>query len=232
MSRILLVEDDEKLAKLTARYLEENQFSVDICPRGDMAVSQFLQHPAQLVILDIMLPGLDGIGVCRSLRQHFDGPILMLTAKDSAIDQVIGLEAGADDYVNKPADPMVLLARVRSLLRRVTNSQVQPQQDIVIGSLHISNASQNVFLAKQQLELSTQEYDLLHHLAQNAGRVLSRDDLMKGTKGRPFDGLDRSVDVRISKLRKKLHDDLNSPQRIKTVWGKGYLLAPDGFACD
>ena len=228
---VLLVEDDARLADLTCRYLEQNGLTTAIESRGDAAVGRFKKERPRVVLLDLMLPGQDGISVCQELRTFFDGPILMLTAKGADIDQVVGLSAGADDYVTKPADPMVLLARIRALLRRAeTAPSPSPQQDIIIDGLRVSPAAQQVWLHGEEVSLSTQEIELLTMLARNAGVVLSRDELFRATRGIDYDGFDRSIDVRISKLRKKLDDDGLSPHRIKTVWGKGYLLVPDAWS--
>lgn len=227
---VLLVEDDQRLADLTGRYLEQNGLSVAAESRGDHAIARFQKEQPRIVLLDLMLPGKDGLTICRELRQIYSGPILILTAKGADIDQVIGLEAGADDYVAKPLDPMVLLARIRALLRRfdaVPAGGETRSTDIVIGALRVSEASRQVWLGDEQVGLTTHEFELLSLLARNAGTVLSREALYKCTRGIEYDGLDRSIDGRISKLRKKLGDDALSPRRIKTVWGKGYLLALD-----
>lgn len=230
MSDILLVEDDERLAGLTQTYLEQNGLSVCVENRGDTAVARFEQVEPRMVILDVMLPGMDGIEVCKQLRQRFSGPILMLTAKGNDIDQVLGLENGADDYVIKPADPMVLLARIRALLRRAEEqADSSLSQEVKLGGLHVNASAQAVSLHGNAVELSTQEFVLLWELVSNAGTILSRDDLFKRIRGIEYDGLDRSVDVRISKIRKKLGDDTQNPHKIKTVWGKGYLLSPDAW---
>ena len=235
---ILLVEDDPRLADLTSRYLKQNGLGVTVESNGAAAVARFNEVRPRLVVLDLMLPGKDGLSICRELRQTFKGPILMLTAKDADIDQVIGLEAGADDYVAKPAEPMVLLARIRALLRR---ADLEPQAapagqphasaattDIVFGSLRISEAHR-VWLDGEEITLTTQEFELLYELARSAGTILSRDELFKRIRGIDYDGLDRSIDSRISKLRRKLGDDADSPKRIRTIWGKGYLLVPDAW---
>jgi two-component system OmpR family response regulator/two-component system response regulator RstA len=224
----LLVEDDPRLATLTGRYLEQNGFNVAIEGRGDQALAHFSRVRPRIVLLDIMLPGMDGLSLCRELRKQFAGPILIFTAKDTDIDQVIGLEAGADDYVCKPADPMVLLARTRALLRRADHAATANRpEDIVLGGLRISESSQQTWLDGQPVTLTTQEFELLVLLARSAGRIQSREDIYRSIRGIEYDGLDRSIDGRISRLRKKLNDDADAPTRIKTVWGKGYLLAPD-----
>ena len=228
---LLLVEDDSRLADLTSRYLQQNGLTVAVESDGAAAVARFHETRPRIVLLDVMLPGKDGLTICRELRQTFKGPILMLTAKDADIDQVIGLEAGADDYVAKPAEPMVLLARVRALLRRVDNQQMAETApgDIVLGRLRISEASHRVWLDGEEMSLTTQEFELLLVLARAAGTILSREELFKRVRGIDYDGLDRSIDGRISKLRKKLGDDAVAPKRIRTVWGKGYLLVPDAW---
>jgi len=228
---ILLVEDDRRLADLTAEYLRQNGLTVAIESRGDRALARFRNEQPRIVLLDLMLPGTDGLTVCRELREIFDGPILMFTARDSDIDQVIGLEAGADDYVAKPVDPMVLLARTRALLRRVDAGVTQHKtvSDIVLGGLRISEAAQEVWLDGDVVQLTTQEFELLHLLASHAGRILSREDIFQQLRGIDYDGLDRSIDGRISKLRRKLNDSATTPTRIKTIWGKGYLVVPDAW---
>lgn len=231
---VLLIEDDARLAELTSRYLAQNGLAVAVESNGAVAVHRFHEVRPRLVLLDLMLPGKDGLTICRELRQTFKGPILMLTAKDADIDQVIGLEAGADDYVAKPAEPMVLLARIRALLRRAEAKQspettAPATADIVLGGLRVSEASHRVWLDGQEISLTTQEFELLFELARSAGTILSREDLFKRIRGIEYDGLDRSIDGRISKLRKKLGDDAEAPQRIRTIWGKGYLLVPDAW---
>ena len=228
---ILLVEDDRRLADLTAQYFKQNGLTVAVESRGDLAISRFGEEHPRVVLLDLNLPGKDGLDVCRELREVFDGPILMFTARDSDIDQVIGLEAGADDYVTKPVDPMVLLARTRALLRRVEARPAaeEPRQDVVLGQLRVSEASQEVWLGGERVDMTTQEFELLSLLARHAGRVLSREDIFRKLRGIDYDGLDRSIDGRVWKLRRKLGDDASTPARIKTVWGKGYLLVPDAW---
>ena len=228
---ILLVEDDRRLADLTAEYFEQNDLSVVIESRGDQALSRFAKVKPRIVLLDLMLPGVDGLTICRELRETFDGPILIFTARDSDIDQVIGLEAGADDYITKPVDPMVLLARTRALLRRVETFD-KPNHtggDIILGGLRISPSAQEVILDGRHVRLTTHEFELLLLLARHAGTVLNRDDIFRNLRGIDYDGLDRSIDGRISKLRGKLGDSATLPTRIKTVWGKGYLLVPDAW---
>jgi DNA-binding response OmpR family regulator len=228
---ILLVEDDRRLADLTAAYFRQNGLSVALESRGDRAIARFRAEQPRIVLLDLMLPGTDGLTVCRELRECFAGPIIIFTARDSDIDQVIGLEAGADDYVAKPVDPMVLLARTRALLRRVEDSREPPKAsgDIVLGTLRISESAQEVSLDDVAVQLTTQEFELLCMLARHAGTILSREEIFRQMRGIDYDGLDRSIDGRISKLRRKLGDSATAPARIKTIWGKGYLLVPDAW---
>jgi two-component system, OmpR family, response regulator ParR len=228
---ILLIEDDARLAELTATYLEQNGLRVKVEGRGDLALETFTRDRPRLVLLDLLLPGKDGLSICRELRRVHDVPILILTAKDTDLDHVIGLEAGADDYVMKPVDPMVLLARVRALLRRAERNPGAPERrpDVMLGALRISDTSREVWLDGQPVPLTTQEFELLSLLAHRAGELVSRDEVFRSMRGIDYDGLDRSIDGRVSKLRRKLGDDAAAPTRIKTVWGKGYLLVPDAW---
>ncbi|MCF7518481.1 response regulator transcription factor [Pseudoalteromonas sp. L21] len=223
---ILLVEDDISLAKWVAEYLTEQGYKTTICQRGDQVIEQVRATLPDLVLLDIMLPGQDGISVCRELRQFYQAPIIMLTARDDEMDEVIGLEVGASDYMMKPVRPRALLARIKTALRANTDNKESRLENpnITVGKLTIDTESRTVFFADQEVHISSAEYLLLHYLASNAGQVVSRDAVFKATKGREYDGLDRSVDVLISSLRKKFNDDPQHPEKIKTIWGRGYLL--------
>lgn len=224
----MLVEDDVRLAELVAQFLRQHDFDVQLETRGDEALERF--SPAtDLVILDLMVPGMDGMTLCRELRGRYDGPIMMLTAKGGDIDQVLGLELGADDYVVKPVEPRVLLARVQALLRRFERAGA-PAGELCFGSLVINRAAQEVTLRGEPLALTTQEFDLLCLLATHPGQVLPRADIYEQLRGLEYDGLDRTVDVCVSHLRRKLGDDGERPQFIKTIWGKGYLFVADGWA--
>lgn len=226
-TRILLVEDDARLAELTAEYLTKNDLTVSIEPRGDTAEARILTEQPDLVILDVMLPGKDGFEVCRAVRPQYRGVILMLTARDEDFDQILGLEMGADDYIAKPVQPRVLLARIKALLRRLPlpGEIASEAETMVFGQFRISQATRTASLSGASIDLTTAEFDLLWLLASHAGNVLSRDDLLQELRGIGFDGLDRSIDARISRLRKKLNDDPENPTRIKTVRGKGYLFS-------
>ena len=223
---ILLVEDDVSLAQWVAEYLTEQGYTTHVCHRGDEVISQVKTLNPNIVLLDIMLPGQDGISVCRELRSFYNSPIIMLTARDEEMDEVIGLEVGASDYIMKPVRPRALLARIKAALRQNNEPNTPHVKESVInvGALSIDTESRNVKLNKQDVNISSAEYLLLHYLASNAGQVVSRDAVFKATKGREYDGLDRSVDVLISALRKKFNDDPQNPEKIKTIWGRGYLL--------
>ncbi|WP_440877453.1 response regulator [Thalassotalea sp. PLHSN55] len=230
VKKILLVEDDRQLSDLVSDFLESEGYHVKQEFRGDNVAKKVQQFSPDLILLDIMLPGKDGFTVCKELRPTFNGPILMLTAKGTDFDQVLGLEIGADDYVIKPVEPRVLLARVNALLRRGELPQDgNEKSELSIGQLYVNRSSRQVTLHEDSIDLTSQEFDLLWLLASRAGEVQNRDFIYKAVVGREYDGLDRSVDVRISRLRKKLHDSNETPFRIKTIWGQGYLFVPDAW---
>lgn len=229
--RILVVEDDLKLASLVQEFLEQNGFSVDIEARGDRAPERILRDQPELVILDLMLPGLDGLSVCKQVRPRYQGAILMLTARGDEVDEVVGLELGADDYMAKPVRPRLLLARVNTLLRRTQQPSAEEApasaSRVEIGSMVIDANSRTLRIDDQAVELTTAEFDLLWLLASNAGQVLTRERIYADLRGIEYDGIDRSIDLRIARLRRKIGDDAKQPQRIKSVRGVGYLFAVD-----
>lgn len=227
MYRVMLVEDDARLAELVTEYLSGYEFAVDLVTRGDAALDRFKELAPDVVILDLMLPGLDGMVVCRQIRDQSDVPILILTAREDSYDEVSGLEQGADDFVNKPVQPRVLLARLRALMRRTQAKSGVDARVLQFGALRIVTSDRSVVWRGQPCVLSNTEYKLLLVLAEAAGRVLSRDALLKKMRGIEFDGLDRSIDNCISKLRRKF-DDAES-EKIKTVWGEGYLFSPSAW---
>jgi len=232
---ILLVEDDKRLSAVVAEYLQKQGLKVEVEFRGDTAVERILSLQPDLVILDLMLPGLDGLEVCKQVRSQYDKPILMLTARDEDFDQVVGLELGADDYVIKPVPPRLLLARIRTLLRRIqpSSSTTKTVHDsLIFGALKINRNERRVILHHQEITFTTVEFDFLWFLACHAGTVLSRDIIFTTLLGIEYDGLDRSVDIRISRLRKLLEKDPTFPQGIKTVRGQGYLFVATGWECD
>lgn len=229
---ILIVEDDERLASLTKEYLQKNGYKVEIESDGNRAISKILDTNPSLVILDLMLPGADGFTVCRTVKEKYKSPILMLTARSDDVDQILGLEIGADDYISKPVKPRVLLARVQSLLRRSSqdadsNSQTANLQNLSFGPLVIDNTRREAWIKDEEIELTSAEFDLLWLLASNAGRILNREEIFGELRGIEYDGQDRSVDVRISRIRSKIGDDPIHPRRIKTIRSKGYLFVKD-----
>ncbi len=229
MPQILIVEDDERLAMLTQDYLRKNGLDVAIETDGTRAIRRIIAEQPDLVVLDVMLPGSDGLTVCREVRAQYQQPILMLTARTDDMDQVLGLEMGADDYVAKPAQPRVLLARIRALLRRSDTAPVESSpQRLEFGDLVIDNGGRSVTLNDELVDFTSAEYDLLWLLASNAGRILSREDIFERLRGIEYDGQDRSIDVRISRIRPKIGDDPENPKRIKTVRSKGYLFVKEG----
>ena len=226
--RILLVDDDESLNRLVCQYLEGQGFEVTVVTDGVTAVETIERESPDVVILDLMLPGQDGLSVCREVRPRFDGAILMLTALDDDIDEVAGLETGADGYLAKPVRPRVLLARIRALLRRreTDSNSSSVVDEISTACLCINQSTRSVHVNDQSVEVTDAEFALLWLLAQHKGQVLSRDDINKNLRGLEHDGYDRSIDLRISRLRKKIGDDSREPKVIKSVRGKGYLLTP------
>nr|WP_273252364.1 response regulator [Marinobacter psychrophilus] len=234
--RILIVEDDERLASLTRDYLQNNGLTVSIESHGGAAVERILNEQPDLVVLDLMLPGEDGLSICRRVRPRYSGPILMLTARTDDMDQILGLEMGADDYIGKPVQPRVLLARIRALMRRAAEKN-QP----LVGSdavsegpvrvqfkeLVIDSSMREAWLSGVTVDLTSAEFDLLWLLASNAGRVLSREEIFAALRGIEYDGQDRSIDVRVSRIRPKIGDDPIHPRRIKTVRSKGYLFVKE-----
>ncbi len=231
--RILIVEDDERLATLTKDYLESNGLKVAVEGDGSRAIERIKTEQPDLVVLDLMLPGEDGLAVCRIVRPYYKGPILMLTARTEDLDQVLGLEMGADDYVAKPVRPRVSLARIRALLRRVKEV---PEEQVVeggsdnrltFGNLVVDNAMREAWLEGKSIDLTSAEFDLLWLLSSSAGRVLTREEIFHQLRGIEYDGQDRSIDVRVSRIRPKVGDDPMNPKRIKTVRSKGYLFVKE-----
>lgn len=231
--KAILVEDDEKLRKLTQEFLNSNSIQTLALEDGSKLLKHIAVYKPDLVILDIMLPGKDGLTLCREIRSTFTGPILFMTAKGDNFDQVLGLELGADDYIVKPVEPRLLLARVHALLRRIRSEPLQAHSinadQLVFGHLVIDQKSRQTTFKDDLIQLTSHEFDMLWLLAKNASSVVDRDTLYKEIIGREYDGVDRSADVRISRLRKKLHDDAKAPFRIKTIWGKGFFFVADAW---
>ena len=219
---ILLVDDDPSIVQLAQMYLEREGFHVQSVSDGEAALDAVSAHRPALVVLDVMLPKLDGFEVCKRLRQRDDpAAILMLTARDEDLDKILGLELGADDYLTKPFNPRELVARVKAILRRGERTSKAVPAPLQLADLTIDPASREVHLGAQTLDLRTQEFDLLFTLAQSRGRVLTREQLLQQAWGFDFYGQTRTVDVHVAHLRKKLE---GSSVKIETVTGVGYKL--------
>jgi two-component system response regulator RstA len=232
---VLFVEDDAELAALMRDFLARHDLDVVIEPRGDTAQAAVERVQPALILLDIMLPGKDGLTLCRELRPTFSGPIVMLTSLDSDMNHILGLELGANDYILKTTPPAVVAARLRAQLRQQPAGSApqaaspSQKQRLVFGKLVIDEPCREVTLEGERIALSTSDFDLLWQLACHAGEVQDRDTLLRVMRGLSYDGLDRSIDIAISRLRKKLGDDPVAPHRIKTVRNKGYLFSPAGW---
>ena len=220
---IILIEDDPRLAEMVHDYLGEAGFDVSIASSGENGLSQVETGGFGAIILDLMLPGIDGLEVCRRIRADSAIPILMLTARGDAMDRVVGLELGADDYLPKPFEPRELLARLNAILRRGTPEM--PREVRQFGRLEIDTGSRVARLDGKPCELTTYQFTLLEMLAQAPGRVQSREALMESVKGKALEAFDRSIDVHISRIRAEIEDDPKKPRRVITVRGAGYLFA-------
>ena len=221
--RLLLVEDDIRLAEMLSEYLGEAGFRVAVAPVAEAALARS-PDDYDAVILDLTLPDRDGLDVCRALRAKTDTPILMLTARGTATDRIVGLELGADDYLPKPFEPRELLARLRAILRRRT-VPAAADAPLRFGALEIDRAAHVLRVRGEERSVTSYQFALLVALAENAGRVLSRDFLMDLVKGEPLEAFDRSIDVHVSRLRAAIEDDPRRPRRIITVRGSGYVFA-------
>lgn len=240
---VLLVDDDHSFTKLVQKYLSDAGFSVAVCHSGLAAVEYVAQQTPRLIVLDVMMPELDGLQTCKQVRSHYYGPILMLTALDEEVDEIIGLELGADDYLRKPISPRLLLARVRTQLRRdelalhKADQKNTPfyalseldsaanKQVLSFGGLELNLYSRSVRSSASKLELTDLEFDLLAYLLAREGQIISRDQLYQDTVRIAYDGLDRTLDLRVSRLRKKLSEDLSHRVLIKTIRNQGYMLS-------
>jgi DNA-binding response OmpR family regulator len=223
----LLVEDDVRLAALTREYLAGHGVRVEVAGDGRRGLEAALRGRFDVVLLDLMLPELDGLAVCRALRDRSDVPIIVLTARGEEADRVMGLELGADDYLSKPYAPRELLARIRAVTRRAQGKAGPALRSLRVGRLELDPAARRATLGGRELGLTAYEFDLLRALAERAGRVLSRERLMELAKGSAEEAFDRSVDVHVSRLRQKLGDDPRHPRLLKTVRGSGYVLAAE-----
>ncbi len=231
-SHLLMIEDDARLAQMVAEYLGQSGMQVTHRADGDSGLAQ-LQNQAEslpeLVILDLMLPDMDGLDVCRRIRAlpgpAAQVPVLMLTAKGDPMDRIIGLELGADDYLPKPFEPRELLARIRAILRRRTDTSTSTTQLLRFGTLEIDRDARSVTVAGAACDLTSYQFDLLVALAERAGRVLTRDQIMEAVRGRELEAFDRSIDVHMGRIRAAIEADAKTPRRILTVRGVGYVFA-------
>ena len=223
--KVLFIEDDERLARLTTQYLEGSGFSVSCVGNGRDAIVEAKQRQFDVVLLDLMLPGRDGMDVCRELRTRSDVPIIIVTARKDEVDRILGLDAGADDYVTKPFSSRELVSRIRAVVRRARGLVGPSLKLIQVGAIGIDPASMKVTVSGSDVTLTGYEFALLKALAERAGRVLSREQLLDLAKGSADEAYDRSIDVQISRLRQKIGDDARRPRHLKTIRGAGYMLA-------
>lgn len=227
MERILVIDDDAELCDLVAEYLEPDGFAVEAINNPELGLARALSDEHQLIVLDVMMPGINGFEVLRRLRAQSRLPVLMLTARGSDVDRIVGLELGADDYLPKPFNPRELVARIHAILRRtnpmagITNTDRRLQ----VGDVTLDGSARVAHCNGEKLDLTSAEFDLLVLLLQSAGNVLSREEISQAVLGREFNPLDRSIDTHISNLRKKLDAEVNGVERIKSVRGVGYIYA-------
>jgi two-component system, OmpR family, phosphate regulon response regulator OmpR len=232
-SPLLMIEDDSRLAQMVVEYLGQSGFAVTHAADGEQGLEQLQLVMPELVVLDLMMPGIDGLEVCRRIRALPGSlgrvPVIMLTAKGDPMDRIIGLELGADDYLPKPFEPRELLARVRAVLRRrgeVSSTSVSRSTPVLrFGSLEIDRDARTVQVGEQGCELTSYQFDLLVAMAERAGRVLTRDQIMEAVRGRELEAFDRSIDVHIGRIRNAIEADSKEPKRILTVRGVGYVFA-------
>jgi len=222
---VVYIEDDERLARLTGRYLESHGVRVTLSPDARDGIAKILREHPDVILLDLMLPGTDGLEACRELRSRVDTPIIMVTARGEEVDRVMGLEGGADDYLAKPFSSRELLARIRAQARRARGRAGPAPSALRVGGLVIDAASRHATFEGKDLNLTTYEFTLLRVLAERAGRVLTREQIIDHVRGSADEAFDRSIDVHISRLRQKLGDDPRNPRWLKTVRGVGYMLA-------
>ncbi|MDP2919246.1 MAG: response regulator transcription factor [Dehalococcoidia bacterium] len=224
---ILVVDDEKRIVEIVQAYLEKEGYKVITAHDGEKTLELARKEAPDLIVLDLMLPGISGWDICRILRKEIDTPIIMLTARDDTTDKIIGLELGADDYMTKPFDPKELVSRVRAVLRRYEGSKVTPRI-LEAGDLRIDVERRTVRRAAKNIELTSTEFDLLRALAESPGRVFTRMQLLDMIQGEAYEGYERTIDSHIKNLRKKIEPDPDHPRYILTVYGTGYKLeAPD-----
>lgn len=227
---ILLVDDDTELCALMDEYLADEGFNLETCHDGNLGLERALSGKHDLVILDVMMPGCNGFEVLKQLRQKSDVPVMMLTARGDEVDRIVGLEIGADDYLGKPFNPRELVARMRAIFRRFRNNEgggdaVTVPSKLCVDDIELESGTRRVLKQGQAIDLTAAEFNLLTALLQSAGRVVSREELNQVVLGRAYSPYDRSIDVHISKLRKKLGDKVGQADRIQAIRGEGYLYS-------
>jgi len=220
--QILVIDDDRKLNRLLKQYLGEFGYHVLTAVKPSEGLKKLQRHPPDLVILDVMLPGMTGFEVCREIRERSRIPIIMLTARGDSTDRIVGLELGADDYVPKPFEPRELVARIQAVLRRVQDRV--PTGVMVFGELRIDLGRREASLGLENIQLTTNEFTVLELMARNPGKVLDRDRILQALRGMDSEAFNRTVDITVSRLRSKLNDDPKTPRFIKTIWGAGYVF--------
>ncbi len=225
-NKILVVEDEAKIARTLSLYLEQAGFSVTISPTGTDALPSFRREHPDLVILDLGLPGMDGLDVAREIRREGNRPIIMLTARSEEADKLVGLELGADDYITKPFSPREVVARVRTVLRRAQPAPLQPEV-ITVGEVSLDPARRTVQVGDRALELTPSEFELLSAFARHPGQVFTRLQLLDLTQGEAYEGYERTIDQHIKNLRKKIEPDPSNPRYILTVHGVGYKFSTE-----
>ncbi len=226
MERVLVIDDDVGLCELVQEYLGPEGYEVEVSHNGESGINRALANEHALVILDVMLPGMNGFDVLRQIRSKSRIPVLMLTARGDDIDRIVGLEIGADDYLPKPFNPRELVARIRAILRRTQSlGPKETPETLVVGDIELDTATRTVHRAGERIELTVVEYDLLEKLLRVAGQIVKREELVRDVLGRELSPFDRSIDMHVSNLRKKLGHQLNGFERIKTIRGVGYIYA-------
>ena len=227
--QLLMIEDDARLAAMVGEYLTQSGFAVTHMPDGASGLAALQDRPVDLVVLDLMLPDIDGLEVCRRIRalpgDAARVPVLMLTAKGDPMDRIVGLELGADDYLPKPFEPRELLARIRAVLRRHQPGAEPEHKLLRFGALEIDRDARTVTVGGEPAELTSYQFDLLVTLAERAGRVMTRDQIMEAVRGRELEAFDRSIDVHMGRIRAAIEQDVKNPKRILTVRGVGYVFA-------
>lgn len=227
MEKVLVIDDDVGLCELISEYLGPEGYEVEAVHNGERGIDRALTNDHALVVLDVMLPGMNGFDVLRRVRAKSGIPVLMLTARGDDVDRIVGLEIGADDYLSKPFNPRELVARIRAILRRSQPGELAAgaRETVVVGDIEMDTATRTVRRGGEQIELTVVEYDLLEKLLRSAGQIAKREDLVKEVLGRELSPFDRSIDMHVSNLRKKLGHQLNGFERIKTIRGVGYIYA-------